>query len=175
MIQKSILNEADISGKILLIRGKKVMLDRDLAAFYGVSTGNLNKAVIRNLARFPEDFMFQLTKEELNNLIFQNGISRWGGVRKMPYAFTEHGIAMLSGVLKSQRAVEVNLAIIRIFIRMREILMEQKDIHLKLEQLEQKLSIHDQEILNLFHALRKLLQPPLEPWPQVGFKIKPKE
>ncbi len=104
-----------IMSKIYFLRGQKVMLDRDLARLYDVTTGNLNKAVKRNLKRFPDDFMFQLTETEFKDLIFQNGISSWGGIRKMPYAFTEQGVAMLSGVLNSDRAIEVNTRIIRIF------------------------------------------------------------
>ncbi len=100
-----------ISNKIYFIRGTKVMLDRDLAELYGVLTGNLNKAVKRNIKRFPEDFMFQLTKEEFENLIFQFGTSSWGGTRSLPYAFTEQGVAMLSGILNSDRAINVNIQI----------------------------------------------------------------
>ncbi len=99
-----------------MIRDKRVMLDKDLAELYGVTTGNLNKAVKRNYARFPDDFMFQLTKKEFNNLIFQIGISSWGGRRKLPYVFTEQGVAMLSGVLHSDRAIKVNIQIMRVFI-----------------------------------------------------------
>jgi hypothetical protein len=116
-----------IISKIYLIRGQKVMIDRDLAELYDVTTGNLNKAVKRNLVRFPDDFMFQLTEDEFKNLIFQSGTSSlpagkaaWGGTRKRPYAFTEQGVAMLSSVLNSERAVLVNIHIIRVFTRMRE-------------------------------------------------------
>ena len=112
-----------VKSKIYEIRGQKVMLDRDLAELYGVSTGNLNKAVKRNIRRFPPDFMFQLTKEEFeelkNNLIFQNGTSRWGGTRKLPYAFTEQGLAMLSGILNSEIAIDVNISIMRAFVAIR--------------------------------------------------------
>ena len=112
-----------IQSKIYQIRGQRVMLDFDLAILYQVTTGNLNKAVKRNIRRFPSDFMFQLTKEEFvilkNNLIFQNGISSWGGTRKLPYAFTEQGLAMLSGVLKSDIAIDVNISIMRAFVAMR--------------------------------------------------------
>ncbi len=106
--------EEVILSKIYMIRGQKVMLDSDLAELYGVSTGNFNKAVQRNIKRFPFDFMFQLTKEEFDNLIFQFGTSRWGGTRKLPSAFTEQGVAMLSSVLHSDRAIIVNIHIIRI-------------------------------------------------------------
>ncbi|MGC9344426.1 MAG: ORF6N domain-containing protein, partial [Bacteroidales bacterium] len=109
-----------ITSKIYLIRNKKVMLDEDLAELYGVTTGNLNKAVKRNIARFPDDFMFQLTKEEYDNLLFQIGRSSWGGRRTPPNAFSEQGVAMLSGVLNSERAIKVNIKIMRVFTRMRE-------------------------------------------------------
>lgn len=109
-----------ISNKIYYIRETKVMLDKDLAELYGVTTGNLNKAVKRNIKRFPEDFMFQLTKEEFDNLKFQFGTSSWGGTRSLPYAFTEQGVAMLSGILNSERAISVNIQIMRIFTKIRE-------------------------------------------------------
>ena len=112
-----------IQSKIFEIRGQRVMLDRDLAELYQVTTGNLNKAVKRNIRRFPPDFMFQLTKDEFvklkNDLIFQNGISNWGGTRKLPYAFTEQGLAMLSGILNSDIAIDVNISIMRAFVAIR--------------------------------------------------------
>jgi len=108
-----------ITSKIYLIRDRKVMLDEDLAELYGVTTGNLNKAVNRNATRFPDDFMFQVTKEEFDNLIFQFGTSSWGGRRKLPNAFTEQGVAMLSGVLHSERAITVNIQIMRVFTKSR--------------------------------------------------------
>lgn len=110
------------------------MMDKDLAELYGVTTGNLNKAVKRNLSRFPADFMFKLTNKEFENLIFQNGIASWGGTRSNPYAFTEQGVAMLSSILKSRRAVSVNIHIVRVFIRMRQVLLTHKDILLKVER-----------------------------------------
>src|SRR5438132_10771365 len=124
------LPDESVINKIYLIRGKKVMLDSDLAELYGVLTGNLNKAVKRNIERFPEDFMFQLTKSELENLIFQIGTSssKWGGIRKLPFVFTEQGVAMLSSVLNSKQAVAVNIQIIRIFTRIREVLGTNKEI-----------------------------------------------
>ena len=144
-----------IAGKILLIRGQKVMLDRDLAELYGVTTGNLNKAVNRNIERFPEDFMFQLSKEEFKNLIFQFGTSRWGGTRKHPSVFTEHGILMLSSVLNSARAIRVNIQIMWAFVRVREYLATHKDVLRKLDE-------HDRQIRTLFGAVNKLLEPPPE-------------
>jgi ORF6N domain len=127
-----------VMNKIYFIRGQKVMLDRDLAELYGVTTGNLNKAVSRNIDRFPDDFMFTLTKEEMNNLIFQIGISSWGGTRKLPRAFTEQGVSMLSGVLNSDRAIRVHIQIIRVFAKMKELLLTHKDILLQLEKIEKK-------------------------------------
>ena len=115
-----------IQSKIYEIRGHKVMIDRDLAELYQVTTGNLNKSVQRNIKRFPSDFMFQLTKEEFDqlktNLIFQNGISNWGGTRKLPYAFTEQGLAMLSGLLSSDTAIQVNINIMRAFVAVRRLI-----------------------------------------------------
>jgi hypothetical protein len=129
-----------IERRILVIRGQKVMIDTDLAELYQVTTGNLNKAVKRNLDRFPEDFMFPLTEHEAKNLRFQIGISSWGGRRYLPYAFTEHGVAMLSSVLKSRRAIQMNILIIRAFLRLREILSTHKDLARKIEALEPALS-----------------------------------
>lgn len=159
-----------IINKIYFVRAKKVMLDRDLAALYNVTTGNLNKAVKRNQKRFPEDFMFQLTEDEHRNLIFQNGTSSWGGTRKMPYVFTEQGVAMLSGVLNSDIAIEVNIRIIRIFTKLREMLLTHKDILLKLEQLERQVGQNSEDIQMIFTALKELINPPQEPRPPIGFR-----
>ena len=159
-----------IINKIHFIRGKKVMLDRDLADLYNVTTFNLNKAVRRNIKRFPEDFMFQLENEEVRNLIFQNGISSWGGTRKAPYAFTEQGVAMLSGILTSDIAIEVNIRIIRIFTRLREMLLTHTDILLKLEQLEKQVVQNSGDIQMIFAALKELLSAPVEPRPRIGFR-----
>ena len=171
--------EDRIINKIYLIRGKKVMLDRDLAGLYGVETRVLNQAVRRNEKRFPDDFMFQLTEREFKDLISQSVTSSWGGIRKIPLAFTEQGVAQLSSVLNSETAIEVNIQIIRIFTRMRELLLTHKDILLKLEQMEKKmikqggkLQKHDQDIRLIFEYLRQLLNPPPEPRPRVGFRRK---
>lgn len=142
------------------MRGKKIMLDRDLAKLYGVTTGNLNKAVTRNINRFPGDFMFTLTKKEMNSLMFQNGISSWGGTRKLPRAFIEQGMGMLSGVLSSETAVRVHIQIIRGFAKMKEMLLTHKDILLQLEKIEEKLSKHDEELQLVFKYLKQLLTPP---------------
>ena len=172
--QKSLAVLADeiIVNKIYLIRGKKVMLDKDLAELYQVTTANLNKAVRRNGKRFPEDFMFQVSEDEYKNLIFQIGISSWGGTRKWPYAFTEQGVAMLSGVLHSDIAIDVNIRIIRIFTRLREMLLTHKDILVKLEQLEKQVVQNSEEIQMIFTALKELLHPPQKPRTRIGFRRK---
>jgi hypothetical protein len=159
-------------SKIFIIRGMKVMFDKDLAALYGVTTGNFNKAIQRNLRRFPPDFMFQLSKEEYDNLIFQFGTSRWGGTRKLPYCFTEQGVAMLSGVLNSDRAIEVNIRVIRIFVLMRELLLTHKDILLKLDTMEQQVVRNSDDISMIFEALRQLLNPQQPPAKPIGFRRK---
>ena len=148
------------------------MLDRDLAELYQVSTGNLNKAVKRNIKRFPEDFMFKLTDEEFKSLLFQIGIANRGGTKVPPYAFTEQGVAMLSGILTSDVAIEVNILIIRIFTKLRELLLTHKDILLKLEQLERQVVQNSEDIQMIFAALKQLLNPPAEPRPRVGFRRK---
>ncbi len=177
MIEKSNLALSDevVMDKIHLIRGVKVMLDRDLAELYGVTTGNLNKAVIRNIARFPDDFMFQLTKEEFDNLIFQFGISSWGGLRKLPRAFSEQGVAMLSGVLHSERAVKVNIHIMRVFTRMREMLKSHKEILYKLEELEKKDIEQDDKIRIILEYIKRLekarqYEQDFKDRPRIGFK-----
>ncbi len=152
-----------VEQKIYLIRGHKVMLAHDLAELYGVATFNLNKAVKRNRDRFPEDFCFQLSREEYQGLRFQFGILKGGrGQHRkyLPYAFTEQGVAMLSSVLHSKRAVLVNIAIIRAFVKLREMLAAHKELAVKLAELERKLEGHDQQIHALFEAIRQLMEPP---------------
>jgi hypothetical protein len=156
-----------IEKSILLIRGQKVMLDRDLAEMYGVTTGNLNKAVTRNLDRFPDDFMFRLTRQELRDLIFQNGMPNRGGTRKLPRAFTEQGVAMLSSVLKSQRAIEVNIQIMRTFVKLRQMLASHVELARKLETLEKK---YDTKFRIVFDAIRELMTPPAQEHRPIGFK-----
>jgi len=145
-------------SKIYLIGGRKVMLDMDLAELYGVETKQLKRAVRRNEKRFPPDFMFELSQDELENLRSQFGTSSWGGVRYLPMAFTEQGVAMLSSVLNSDRAILVNIQIIRIFTKMQEMLMSHKDIIDKLSQIEYKLADHDDKILLIFKYLKQLEQ-----------------
>ena len=164
----SLVQQEIIEKKIYLIRGQKVMLASDLASLYGVVTKNLNLQVRRNIQRFPKDFMFQLTKED--NLRLQNATSSYGGRRYLPYAFTEQGVAMLSSVLNSERAIEVNIAIMRAFVRLREILLTHKDLAVKIEALEAKYKNHDtkfseydEHIAAIFEAIKKLMMPPVEP------------
>lgn len=146
-----------IQSKILFFRGTKVMLDSDLALLYGVQTFRLNEAVKRNRKRFPEDFMFQLTRKEHQNLISQFAISSWGGRRKQPYAFTEHGILMLSSVLNSERAVEVNIQIMRTFTKLRQLMLKHADLRRKIEEMEKK---YDHQFQIVFKAIKELLEPP---------------
>lgn len=152
-----------IENKIYLIRGHKVMIDSDLAKLYGVPTKSINLAVRRNEVRFPSDFMFRLTFQDIQNLRFQIETSSWGGRRYLPFAFTEQGVAMLSSVLKSQRAALVNIAIMRAFVKLREILMKNKDLARKIGALEKILQKHDSRFKNqavkikkIFDAIRKL-------------------
>jgi uncharacterized coiled-coil protein SlyX len=172
---KLVVPEEILLNKILLIRNQKVMLDKDLAELYGVTTSNLNKAVKRNIDRFPDDFMFQLTKEEFENLIFQIGISNperpaRGGTRKLPFAFTEQGVAMLSGVLTSERAVKVNIQIMRIYSKMRALMNTHKDLIFKVNELENKVGKQDKSIQQLFEYLRQLIHQENEPRKRIGFK-----
>ncbi|MFH1196640.1 MAG: ORF6N domain-containing protein [bacterium] len=160
-----------IERKIFVIRGQKVMVDKDLAKLYNVLTRDLNKAVKRNHDKFPLDFMFQLDEEEFNNLKFQIGTSRWGGTRKLPYAFTEQGVAMLSSVLRSKRAVQVNIQIMRTFVKLREILSTHKELAQKLHELELKVESHDEQITAIFEAINQLLQLPEKPKRKIGFDI----
>jgi hypothetical protein len=146
------------------------MLDKDLAELYGVPTKRLNEQVKRNLDRFPADFMFQLSNEELENLKSQFATSSWGGRRVAPYAFTEHGVLMLSSVLNSERAIKVNIQIMRIYTKMRELLLTHKDILLKLEQLENQVTQNSEDIQTIFAALKELLNPPQELRPRIGFR-----
>ena len=159
-----------LMNKIYLIRGQKVMLDEEIAELYQVETKRLNEQVKRNSERFPEDFMFQLTVQEFENLKSQFATSSWGGRRKLPYAFTEQGVAMLSSVLNSTVAIQVNIQIIRIFTKMRELLLTNKDILLKLEKLEKDVSGNKQDIALIFEALKQLLAAPKVKRRMIGFK-----
>ena len=161
-----------IETRIYLIRGYKVMRDTDLAKLYGVQTFNLNKAVRRNCHRFPEDFMFQLTEEEAMSLIFQTGMSKprgRGGRRTLPYVFTEQGVAMLSSVLKSERAIKVNIVIMRAFVNLRELATTQKDMTARIDALQKKYENHDAAIQEVFRAIRTLMTPG-PPHKRIGFR-----
>ncbi len=165
----SLVPVESITSRIFLIRGQKVMIDSDLAELYGVSTSRLNEQVRRNIDRFPNDFMFQLTDPEFSDLKSQIATSSWGGRRKLPLAFTEQGVSMLSSVLRSKQAVQVNIAIMRAFVQLREMLSTHKELAYKLEELERKVGIHDQTILQLIEAIRQLMEPPAEKRKQIGF------
>ena len=171
---KTVTDEVIVS-RIYTIRGQKVMLDEDLAELYQVSTGRLNEQVKRNIDRFPGDFMFQLKEDELKILKSQNAISSWGGRRKLPSAFTEHGVLMLSSVLNSGIAISVNIKIMRIYSKMRELLLTNQEILLKLEQLERQVVQNSDDIQIVFSALKQLLNPPQEPRPRIGFRRKDEE
>jgi len=165
----SYLSHEVIERKIYLIRGKKVMLDRDLANLYGVTTGNLNKAVMRNLERFPGDFMFQLNPHEFKSLVFQIGRPNRGGTQIRPRVFTDYGILMISSVLHSQRAVQVNIEIMRTFIRIKEILLTHKNLQKKIDEMEKK---YDGHFKLVFDAIREILHPEPKTKKQIGFHVK---
>ncbi len=168
--QKSLVPIERIERLIYLIRGQKVMLDRDLAELYGVETRTLVQAVKRNLARFPNDFMFQLTKKELeswrSHIVMSNPAAKMG-LRRRPYAFTEQGGAMLSSVLRSERADQVNIDIMRAFVRLRQILATHKDLARKLQALEKK---YDAQFKVVFEAIHQLMAPDPEPKRRIGFR-----
>lgn len=161
-----------IAQFIRVVRGQKVLLDGDLAALYEVPTGHLNRAVKRNSDRFPTDFMFRLNAQEVRNLKCQFGISSWGGRRGLPYVFTEQGVAMLSSVLNSDRAIKVNIAIMRTFVKLRSALESNKELARKFDQLEQRVGKHDDEIAAIIDAIRQLMAPPEKPRRQIGFHVR---
>lgn len=165
-------DEEVIAQRILLVRGNKVILDVDLAALYGVETRVLIQAVKRNVRRFPGDFMFQLTDDEWALLRSQFVTSKGrGGRRYAPYAFTEHGALMLASVLNSERAVEVGVLIVRAFVRLRELLVNNKELANRLEDMERKLTTHDQAITGLIDAVRRLMAPPVKKKRPIGFIV----
>ncbi len=166
----SMMPDEVIISKIHLLRGQKVMLDEELAELYQVETKRLNEQVKRNIDRFPKDFLFQLCQKEFDNLKSQIATSSWGGRRKPPFAFTEQGVSMLSGVLNSQIAIQVHIQIIRIFTKMRELLLTNKDILLNLEKLEKDVKENKQDIAMIFEALKQLLDPPKQKRKMIGFK-----
>ena len=166
--QNAIVPPALISQKIFFVRGTRVMLDADLARLYGVATKNLNKAVKRNTSRFPSDFMFQLSPKELHSLGFQSGTSKpgRGGRRYVPYAFTEQGVAMLSSVLRSSRAVQVNVAIVRTFVRLREMLTTHEELRRKIDAMEKR---YDARFRTVFETIRQMLETPIPAKKPIGF------
>ncbi len=160
-----------IESKIFQLRGRRVMLDSDLAILYGVPTKQLTRQMRRNIKRFPDDFMFQLTAKEIENLRCQFGTSSWGGKRYLPHAFTEEGVAMLSSVLNSERAVMVNIHIMRAFVRLRRTGLTYIGLKRKIDTMEKK---YDSQFKVVFETFRKLLAPPsLKKKPQIGFKQDP--
>jgi len=170
--ENAILPAGQIEGRILVIRGQRVMLDADLAELYGTQTGALVRAVKRNKERFPTDFMFQLSQREYDNLRCQIGTSsQWGGRRYAPYAFTEHGAIMAASVLNSERAVRVSVYVVRAFVRLRQVLAAHKELGRKLAALEGHLDRHDEEIAALLEAIRELMAPPPVPRRgRIGFR-----
>jgi hypothetical protein len=170
-----------IEKSIYLIRGQKVMLDRDLATIYGVPTFRFNEAVRRNIKRFPEDFMFQLTREEVEILISQNAMSKpgRGGRRTLPYAFTEHGAIMAANVLNSPRAVQMSVFVVRAFVRMRSIMNDTRELARRLSMLEkelkERLDVHESAVVSILQRMMDIIDPPELPGPPrktIGFEIK---
>jgi len=169
MSDKAIIPTEIIEKRIFLIRGQKVMLDVNIAELYQVETKALKRAVKRNRDRFPNDFCFELTKEEVQHLRYHLGTSSWGGIRYAPYAFTEQGVAMLSSVLRSRRAIMVNVQIMRTFVQLREMLLNHHELAKKLEELEKK---YDTQFQIVFDAIRQILTPPEKPKRGIGFHVK---
>jgi hypothetical protein len=175
-MEESVQLYEEIISQIYIIRGRKVMLDSNLARIYGVKTKVLNQAVKRNADRFPVDFMFQLTQGELSNLMSQIVTSSWGGRRKLPFVFTEHGALMLASILNSPSAVAAGIYVVRAFVKLREILSMHQELSERIADLErrtfEKLDEHSDQLLMVFQALRELVSPKQEPMEPVGFKIR---
>lgn len=173
MTKKQLIPIEFISGKILLIRGQKVILDRDIAELYGVETRVLKQAVKRNIERFPSDFMFEMDDDEFNNwrsqFVTSNSVKM--GLRYKPMVFTEHGVNMLSSVLRSKKAIEINILIVRAFVKMRELLSRDKDLALKIEKLEQQMEKQGKSLTQVIQIVNKLLNPPQSKTGKIGFKL----
>jgi hypothetical protein len=171
---QALVLEQKILNRIYVVRSQKIMLDEDLAAMYKVETRRLNEQVKRNITRFPKDFMFALTEKEFENLKSQNATSSWGGRRKLPNAFTEQGVAMLSSILNSEIAIEVNIRIIRVFTKMREYALTHKDILIQLGKLEKEVKGNSKDIENIFMVLKELIEKQSTPPPPkrntIGYK-----
>ncbi|MDP2816490.1 MAG: ORF6N domain-containing protein [Rectinemataceae bacterium] len=166
----SVTSMAQVEQRIFLIRGQAVMLDAHLAELYEVETKALTRAVKRNIERFPGDFMFQLSKDEAENLISQFGASSWGGRRYLPYVFTEQGVAMLSGVLRSARAIQVNIEIMRAFIRMKKALIADKELARRMDAVEKTVTLHGQRVQVLSDLVRGMIEPPTKAKRKIGFR-----
>lgn len=164
------LPEEAVFSKIYKVRDQKVMLDRDLAEMYGVETKTLKRAVRRNIDRFPEDFLFELTKDEWQNLRYQIDTSSWGGTRYLPMAFTEQGVAMLSSVLKSDKAIHVNIQIMRVFTKMRQWIGNYEELLERIEQLEANEIEQNEQIKEIYNTIKELLEPTVKERRRVGFK-----
>src|SRR5881227_3259918 len=173
-MSKQIIPVQRIAQAIFVLRGQKVILSQDLAALYGVTVGVLTQAMKRNTKRFPKDFVFQVTAEELRDLKSQFVISSWGGRRHLPYAFTEQGVAMLSSVLNSERAVKVNIAIMRTFVKLRQMLDTNRELAQKFSELERRVGKHDQEINTILEATRQLMALPENLRREIGFHVREK-
>jgi hypothetical protein len=172
-MSENALPTVPVEGLIRVVRGQRVMLDRDLARLYGVTTKALNQAVKRNAGRFPADFMFTVAREDIAFLKSQFVTSSWGGDRRAPpAAFTEQGVAMLSSVLHSERAIRVNVAIMRAFVKLREALAAHRELAVKLADLERRIESHDGDIHALFAAIRELMQTPDPPRKEIGFHVR---
>lgn len=171
-MKKEVITVNRIASAIRFLRGQKVLLDFDLASLYEVATGQLNRAVKRNRSRFPSDFMFRLSLKEVEILKCQFGISSWGGRRGLPYAFTEQGVAMLSSVLNSERAIKVNVAIMRAFVQLRDALEANRELAGKFAELEGRVGKHDDEIAAIIEAIRQLLAPAKKSTREIGFHVR---
>jgi hypothetical protein len=172
-----IFNDNEIVEKIYIIRGQKVMIDRDLAEMYEVETLRLKEQVRRNISRFPEDFMFQMSPEEFQNWRSQIAMSKSDkmGLRYAPFCFTEQGVAQLSSVLRSETAIQVNIQIIRVYTKMKQVLLDNKELWLKIEKIEQAMQKKDGEVKTIFKILKQLLVKEEKPRQPIGFKVTPKK
>ncbi len=173
IVSAPVISDEIIIGKILIIRNQRVMIDKDIAELYGVSTKRLNEQVKRNRKRFPADFMFQLTKTEKDEVVaICDHLKTLKFSSNLPYAFTEHGAVMLASVLNSERAIAMNTHIVRIFIQLRQVFLMNKDVLTKLDQLEKRIQGHDENIQTIFKALRQLIPQQQEPRRRIGFRRK---
>ncbi len=174
--QKKLIPSIPINSVIHTIRGKKVILAADLAIVYGVETRVLNQAVKRNKEKFPDDFMFQLTREEAEDLQRSRSqsviLKRGANIKYLPYAFTEHGAVMAANILKSQRAIQMSIFVVRAFVQLREIALTHRELTEKLKELERKVGKHDEEIKAIIEAIRQLMRQPEKPKREIGFRVK---